>query len=124
MKFCSQCDNKYYITISDDDVNKLSYYCRNCGNKDADTEENICVINNQSVNGNQMYQYFINEYTKYDPTLPSIDTSVHIDCPNPDCITNSATKKKPSNIVYLRYDDKNLKYTYICVECNYSWITS
>ena len=31
MNFCIKCDNMYYLSIPDDDPNKLIYYCKNCG---------------------------------------------------------------------------------------------
>ena len=34
MHFCDKCDNMYYISISSENENKMSYYCRNCGNED------------------------------------------------------------------------------------------
>ena len=103
MNFCSKCDNMYYITIYDDSTqkeikqSKLIYYCKNCGNKDTTLDQhNICVskstINNkkQSITGN------INEYTKYDPTLPRINT---IKCPNSNCTTNN--KENPEEKLFI-----------------------
>ena len=29
MHFCEKCSNMYYISLQDDDSNKLIYYCRN-----------------------------------------------------------------------------------------------
>ena len=41
MHFCSECGNMYYVRISEDDDNKLIYYCRKCGHlDDIITEEN------------------------------------------------------------------------------------
>ena len=48
MKFCVKCDNMYYIGVSVDDPNQLTYYCRNCKHKDETlTEEGLCVLNSQ-----------------------------------------------------------------------------
>ena len=30
---------------------------------------------------------------------------------------------KEKDIVYLRYDDTNMKYIYLCVNCDNSWTT-
>lgn len=123
MKFCSQCDNMYYIAISESNENKLTHYCRVCGHKENDYTEEICVLNTNTSNRDVIYNYIINEYTKNDPTLPRL---YNIECPNPNCKTNDQSKdekKKPTEVVYMRYDDNNLKYTYICVECNYLWKT-
>lgn len=48
MKFCNQCSNMLYISIDENDTNKLIYYCRNCGEKDESiTDEGVCVLNTQ-----------------------------------------------------------------------------
>jgi DNA-directed RNA polymerase subunit M/transcription elongation factor TFIIS len=122
MKFCDKCDNMYYIGINAEDQNKITYYCRHCGNKD-DTiaEEGVCVLNTQLKKGEQKFNHIINEYTKLDPTLPRIYS---MKCPNGECKTNTDNKeKKPTEVIYIRYDDDNLKYLYICVECDTTWKT-
>jgi len=119
MKFCEKCDNYYYISIPEENENKLVYYCRNCGFRDNCTE-NYCDLKTNNAHGKQMYNYTIHDYTKYDPTLPRIAG----ECINPECKTNQPGKKKLAEIVYMRYDDANLKYAYICVECNTSWKTN
>jgi DNA-directed RNA polymerase subunit M/transcription elongation factor TFIIS len=95
MKFCDNCDNMYYISINEEDPNKLTYYCRNCGNVDKTlASENICVLNTQLKKGEQKYNHIINEYTKMDPTL-----------------------------IYIRYDEENMKYLYMCTTCDSVWKT-
>tara|TARA_B100000965_G_C18971530_1_gene489962 strand:- start:66 stop:455 length:390 start_codon:yes stop_codon:yes gene_type:complete len=125
MHFCQECDNMYYIKIHGDDSNQLTYYCRNCGFEDNTiTKDNICVSKTLLHKETQQFNHIINDYTKYDPTLPHIS---NIDCPNNDCICN-----KPKNddmdddtvkndIIYIRYDDSNLNYIYLCTYCNSSW---
>lgn len=125
MKFCSICDNMYYIGIDAKDSNKLTYYCRNCGNIDETaTTENISVLKTQIRKGEQKFSHIINEYTKLDPTLPRI---YNIACPNPACKTNHVVeenaKKEPSEVIYIRYDDDNMKYLYMCVTCDTVWKT-
>jgi hypothetical protein len=52
-------------------------------------------------------------------------------CPNVECNTNAsagsgstgADASKKTEIIYLRYDSDNLKYLYICSECNTTWKT-
>ena len=52
MKFCNHCSNMLYISINENDTNKLIYYCRNCGNKDETiTDEGVCVLNTQLKKG-------------------------------------------------------------------------
>lgn len=122
MKFCVNCDNMYYIGISEKDGNQLTYYCRNCGHVDESAaSENICVLKTQIKRGEQKYNHIINEYTKLDPTLPRIH---NIDCPNVACKTNTEVPKKPAEVLYIRYDDDNLKYLYMCATCDTVWRTN
>ena len=64
----------------------------------------------------QKYYHMINQYTKLDPTLPRI---YNIQCPNSECGSNKENEKR--EVVYMRYDDDNLKYVYICVVCDTVW---
>lgn len=122
MKFCEKCNNMYYISIDETNENKLSYYCRNCGHKDSNIDDDgICVLNTQIKKGNQQFHHIINQYTKLDPTLPRI---YNIPCPNKECPTNDENKKTPREIIYMRYDDDNLKYVYICTTCDNQWTTN
>ena len=119
MHFCSNCRNMYYIKIDEDNPNSLLYYCRNCGNEDSlITEDNICVSKTQIKKGEKSFSHFINKYTKLDPTLPRVN---NILCPNKDCPTN--TKNAPREVIYIRYDDQNINYVYLCSTCDTTWKT-
>jgi len=123
MHFCSKCDNMYYISISETDGNSLIYYCQNCGHKDdLLTSQNICVSNTQLKRSEQKYNHIINKYTKLDPTLPRTNT---ISCPNHECESNASdeTKRKEREVIYIRYDDINMKYIYLCANCDIMWKT-
>ncbi len=118
MHFCSNCSNMYYIRINVIDPNKLVYYCRKCGNEDSLlASENICVSKINIKKSQQTFSHIINKYTKFDPTLPRID---NILCPNSECPTNKDGKQK--EIIYIRYDDINMKYVYLCSDCDTTWI--
>jgi hypothetical protein len=109
----------YYISIDPNDSNKLIYYCRNCGNKDSTLSvENVTVSKVQLKKSEQEFSHIINKYTKLDPTLPRVTKVL---CPNPDCTTN--TEDKPREIIYIRYDDTNMKYVYLCSTCEIVWKT-
>ena len=119
MHFCTQCQNMYYISIDPDDTNKLVYYCRNCGNQDDTLSvDNVTVSKSQLKKSEQEFSHVINKYTKLDPTLPRINKIL---CPNPECSTN--TKDEAREIIYIRYDDKNMKYVYLCSTCDTVWKT-
>ncbi len=117
MHFCNVCSNMYYIRINADDPNKLVYYCRKCGNEDSLlAAENVCVSKTQIKKSEQSFNHIINKYTKLDPTLPRIN---NILCPNNDCPTNKDGKDR--EIIYIRYDDVNMKYVYLCCDCDTVW---
>jgi DNA-directed RNA polymerase subunit M/transcription elongation factor TFIIS len=123
MKFCGNCENMLYIGIDAKDSNKLTYYCRNCGTiDDIITQEGHCVLNTNLKQGEQKFNHIINQYTKLDPTLPRIYT---MKCPNESCITNESGEKgkKKAEVIYMRYDDSNMRYVYMCVDCDAIWKT-
>ena len=125
MHFCDKCDNMYYISISSENENKMSYYCRNCGNEDDNiSKESICVSRTQLKKTKQTYNHIINKYTKLDPTLPRINT---IRCPNSECSSNVESsdndndKDNKREVIYMRYDDVNMHYIYLCSTCDMVW---
>jgi DNA-directed RNA polymerase subunit M/transcription elongation factor TFIIS len=110
----------YYLKLKDDDDNKLIYYCRQCGHETSDVNEaDVCVLTTQVKRSAEKFTHVINKYTKEDPTLPRIKT---IDCPNQDCPSKS--KKLENEVLYIRYDNTNIKYIYMCVHCDITWKTS
>jgi DNA-directed RNA polymerase subunit M/transcription elongation factor TFIIS len=128
MHFCSVCANMYYISVTPE--NELQYYCRNCGNiDDTIASENICVskVNVKQTAMTTTFSQMVNKYTKYDPTLPRIHT---MRCPNDECpshhdhhASSSSAKPNKSEIIYIRYDDTNLKFVYLCAKCDKIWNT-
>jgi hypothetical protein len=114
----------------------LVHYCRNCGHREPVKHE-ICVSKVQLKNAAQNYGNIINKYTKLDPTLPRIN---HVKCPNAMCPSNppehalalapaaasSASDKPavvPREVIYIRYDEVNMKYVYLCTVCDKLWST-
>lgn len=127
MYFCSNCDNMYYLKLNDKDQNKLLYYCRQCGNEDDNLVNNeICVLKTKITDSEQVYHHIINEYTKEDPTIPRI---TNIKCPNTECPSNLTNEdenkdnKVEREVLYIRYDDLNMKYVYLCAICDKVWET-
>jgi DNA-directed RNA polymerase subunit M/transcription elongation factor TFIIS len=109
----------YYISINPKNANQLVYYCRNCGNTDEDlTVDSVSVSKVQLKKSEQEFSHIINKYTKLDPTLPRVNKIL---CPNVDCKTN--TDDEPREIIYIRYDDVNMKYVYLCSTCDTVWKT-
>lgn len=131
MHFCDKCNNMLYVRLLEEDADTLIYYCRNCGNTGEPlTKENICVLNT-SITSEKAYLQDINEYTKLDPTLPRTQ---HIKCPNQSCPSNKSSNpetegetskiESKNEVIYLRYDDVNMNYIYICTQCDTMWKTT
>lgn len=120
MHFCDKCENMYYLKIGDDDKNKLIHYCRHCGNEDLMIgNKNNCISKFHIKKNGQKEAHIINEYTKLDPTLPRTSS---IKCPNSECLSNqSSAEGVEREILYIRYDDENVKYVYLCANCDFSW---
>ena len=126
MHFCTECGNMYYLQLDEADNNQLNYYCRNCGNKDEKLVANLnnIYVSKTDIKREMNYKNSINKYTKLDPTLPRIH---NIDCPNQECNSNiketTEGNKEEKEILYIRYDDANMKFVYLCGVCDSVWNT-
>ncbi len=111
MKFCKQSNNLYYTKIQEHNKNKLILYCKHCG------DENNDITNSNIISNKKTKQtYIINEFTKLDPTLPHI---TNIPCPNTNCKTN--TEDHPKDVIYIKYNEYEMKYIYLCTICDTNW---
>ena len=115
----------YYIRLSGENNDILTYYCRNCGNENSSltVKDSLCVSKSLIKGKANSYKHFVNEYTKLDPTLPRINK---LTCPNKECITNDKSSgeegsKVKNEIIYLRYNDSDMKYIYLCCNCDHVW---
>jgi DNA-directed RNA polymerase subunit M/transcription elongation factor TFIIS len=123
MEFCPQCDNMLYIKygkISDESNGNrkdvLHKYCKFCGySEELPKKSRIIVSGNTEYNKEINYKSYINEYLSYDSTLPRFDT---IKCPNKDCTKKST---ESDEVIYVNYDEENMKYLYHCVHCKNFW---
>jgi len=97
----------------------LQYYCRHCGYIETNlTKENVIVSISNITQKNIKPKFVINEYTKYDPTIPRIH---HIPCVSKECPSIVKPEENPQNVLYIRYDNDNLKYMFMCEYCNTTW---
>jgi len=120
----------YYIRLDGEESNNLIYYCRKCGHEDDTliaTHDNICVSKTTVKKKEGGVKHLVNEYTKLDPTLPRVS---NIPCPNQACPSNrdngdekneGDAKEIPHEVIYLRYNDAQLKFVYICNLCDTVW---
>ena len=136
--FCPTCKNYLYLTqvapnavlpveigrLSpvgpfapvDSDSETLRRICRNCGYQAEDKKGGLILEMNLKEKISEGYKILMNEFTKYDPTLPHVNT---IKCPSLECDTN--TKGKEKDVIYLKYDAVNMKFLYICNVCDTQW---
>jgi aspartate carbamoyltransferase regulatory subunit len=70
------------------------------------------------IKSEQEFSHIINKYTKLDPALPRV---TNVLCPNDNCPTNN--KDEEREIIYIRYDNLNMKYVYLCATCDTVWKT-
>ena len=114
-QFCENCNNSMYIYL-DKDSSKLYLYCKACNNK-ADYNKNLIYDNDFNIDLSESINN--NKYLSLDVTIPKIKNNKLFKCPNDQC--KSIVENKPSNISYVKYDYKNIKYIYICNYCNQKW---
>ena len=102
----------YYIKINDEDSNSLVNYCKQCGYVDTNNTQNI-ITSISSIEDNNI----INEYTKYDCTLPRVN---NIPCPNNECTSNTNKEIQPE-VILIKSNEKQLTFVYLCCHCEHSW---
>ena len=94
MEFCKKCDNMYYLKSNED--GKLIYYCKCCGFEDEGLDVKNLKISKYSKTSN-VQDITVNKYTKYDPTLPHVNS---IKCPNSECKSNT-DEDVTNNVILL-----------------------
>lgn len=134
MQFCPDCET-YLITkiaTTPEDPNKiLTFYCNNCGySKTIDISEEPeykCVYQNNLVNTKKIKIAQKNiQYLADDPTLPHVN---NIQCPNPECITNTQNPEvldtsggvNKNDVLYIKLNESDLTFLYQCCNCKYTW---
>ena len=120
MRFCKICSNMYYLRLKNENEKgegdtgvSLIYYCRQCENTEEQLEP-TCIARFSKDNLKKDADF--NKFSKLDPTLPRIAT---LHCPNEQC--TGIAQKKPSEVIYIRTDELNMKYKYMCVHCDTVW---
>ena len=120
INFCEQCDMKldYYVeSETEEGTPKLYLGCKACGFK-KEHNDSTCIYNNDyKIDLSQIINQ--NPYLEYDITLPLIKENQNISCPNAECVSNK--EKVSSEILYIKYDYENLKFSYICKHCKQNW---
>lgn len=110
--FCGNCDNMLVtkIQFNEDESSSLVRHCRNCNNSIDEPEKTQSVYHRNYNLEMIKREHIVNKYTSFDNTLPKAQG---IKCPNANC-----PKSKKSDIRYIKYDDNDMKYIYICLDCS------
>lgn len=114
VEFCDNCDNLFYLYINKESSN-ITYICKSCGNEKDMGSKVLSVNNNTKVNIDKSDVINTNPFITHDITLPSIKNNKNIKCQNELCDAEEI------DIKYIKYDEDNMKYLYICNHCGYKW---
>ena len=117
LNFCEQCDMKLDYYVSDED-SKLYLGCKVCGYQKEHTGTSCIYNNDYRIDLSQIINQ--NKYLEQDITLPTIENNPNIKCPNEEC--SSIKEKKPSDILYIKYEYESMKFSYICKHCKQTWV--
>lgn len=114
MKFCNVCDNMFYMSCED---KNLVYYCKNCSNRFIESVDTLSrpIIESKVADDDINFTQYMTVNIEHDVTLPHIHT---IRCPNTDCTKPTDAK---NDVMFAKYDHRNLKYIYYCVHCKQFW---
>jgi len=108
------CTCGYYMHAVASD-NKLNRVCSNCGHTEED-KGGVIVESYIKERASESYKILYNEFTRQDPTLPYLKD---LKCPNSTCDSNKGAAER--KVYLIKYDDKNLKFVYICNACSHTW---
>ena len=110
--FCPNCEMMFYTRLNEEHKTP-EHYCRNCGETKPIDQNNIVISSITLIKEKNNFDVsnYVNEYTKYDKTLPR-KQGICINC------------NDTQDLIIKRYDDSKLKYLYICSKCNHVWDTS
>jgi len=116
MEFCTVCNNMLYFKVSDQTT--LVKYCKNCNfsTEDKCDGKAVVLIDNYMGANEQYYEQYKSKYIEFDSTLPRVN---NIPCDNKDCSNKDPEKNE---VIYIKYDHKNMKYLYYCTHCKSFWI--
>jgi len=104
-----------YIYVNNE-TNKLYHSCKACGNIEEIEDKSRFIYNNSNQSKLDNSEVInLNPYISHDITLPVIKSNKHINCKNELC------DAEQTNITYIKYDDINMKFTYICNHCGSKW---
>ena len=113
-KTCPHCRNYLIAEFSGELLNRV---CRTCGYSMED-KGGLIMQTYIKQKSSDSYKILLNEFTRQDPTLPYLRD---LKCPNSVCPSNKNMAEK--KVYFMKYDTENLKFVYICNNCEQTWTT-
>jgi predicted NAD-dependent protein-ADP-ribosyltransferase YbiA (DUF1768 family)/DNA-directed RNA polymerase subunit M/transcription elongation factor TFIIS len=114
LKFCPTCRGYLFLKSTPDALVRL---CRKCGYSETEQKGGLVMEMMVQERSSEAYKILINEFTRKDPTLAHIRGPIK--CPSAACETNTAGR--PRDVIPIRWDEKKLRYLYICDVCGFQW---
>lgn len=116
IKFCDLCDNIMFLLHNNQ--GKLEYRCRNCNFYEHVDENHSHIVSETKIGEDQdaSYKQYITPNIRHDVTLPRVN---NIMCPNKKCPHYLQEGKQ--EVIYIKYDQINMKYLYFCCNCDGFW---
>lgn len=116
MKFCEKCDNLLDFCIKKE-TQVPFYKCSRCTNiTEFKLDEHKLTINlDEKIKLDEILN--TNGFFSNDPTIPNIKNK-SIKCINTEC---SSIETGNNEIKYIKYNDSDMKYIYICNTCGQKW---
>ena len=111
--FCDMCSNMRLIVK--DESGNLGFHCKGCESTETIKEKALCVYSISTKKLDKSEYLNTCSHLTHDITLPKITNNDNISCPNTECTTDV------SSITYIKYDDSEMKYMYICDSCGQKW---
>lgn len=118
--FCKQCYNMTFIHEKiEGETKKIIHHCKVCGESEDFSSNNNCIYSLSFEKFDVSEIINENKYIIHDKTLPTITDNINIKCCNDECSTNTNLEK--GSFKFIKYDDNDMKYVYICETCGQKW---
>jgi DNA-directed RNA polymerase subunit M/transcription elongation factor TFIIS len=116
--FCTECHNLTTLAIREEDQ-ALIHHCKACERSEIFESSDRCIYTMTFQGRDMKHTLNQNKYLTHDITLPKIKGNPNLHCLNPDCASQGANET--SSITYIKYDEDQMTYLYVCDACGQSW---
>ena len=117
MEFCNNCDNMLYVR-DNECVEDVEYFCKYC-NFTKSLSNKSKMLSSTTYNNNDInFDSMLNINIEYDKSIPHVN---HILCINEKTNECSKPKNLENDVMYIKYDHKNMNYIYYCTYCKTFW---